>query len=96
MLGSHPRAPLHRTINSLNRILDQLLRVNVGVGFKRARLQYVYSILRGKDLETGQFSDDRRVAQFDDVVATQSFAICLQCGARVAGRSGTVFHRQSG
>ena len=31
---------------------DQLLRVSVGLGFKRARLQYVYSILRGKDLET--------------------------------------------
>src|ERR1700724_1154725 len=29
---------------------DQLLRVAVGLGFKRARLQYVYSILRGKDL----------------------------------------------
>ncbi len=31
---------------------DQLLRASVGLGFKRARLQYVYSILRGKDLET--------------------------------------------
>ena len=29
---------------------DQLLRVGVGVAFKRARLKYVYSILRGKDL----------------------------------------------
>ena len=29
---------------------DQLLRVCVGLGFRRARLQYVYSILRGKDL----------------------------------------------
>jgi hypothetical protein len=44
---------------------DQLLRVAVSVAFKRARLKYVYSILRGKDLETGQFSDERRVAQFD-------------------------------
>jgi uncharacterized protein with ParB-like and HNH nuclease domain len=35
---------------------DQLLRVCVGLGFRRARLQYVYSILRGKDLETEQFS----------------------------------------
>ncbi len=34
---------------------DQLLRVSVGVGFRRARLQHVYSILRGKDLETGEF-----------------------------------------
>ena len=37
---------------------DQMLRVCVGLGFKRARLQHVYSILRGKDLETGEFSDD--------------------------------------
>jgi uncharacterized protein with ParB-like and HNH nuclease domain len=39
---------------------DQLLRVNVGLGFRRARLRNVYSILRGKDLETEQFSDERR------------------------------------
>ena len=31
---------------------DQLLRVSVGLGFRRARLRQVYSILRGKDLET--------------------------------------------
>ncbi len=43
---------------------DQLLRVSVGVAFKRARLQHVYSLLRGKDLETGDFSDQRREAQF--------------------------------
>ena len=35
---------------------DQLLRVSVGLGFKRGRLQHVYSILRGKDLESGAFS----------------------------------------
>ncbi len=44
---------------------DQLLRVAVGIAFKRARLKYVYSILRGKDLETGQFSEERRIAQFE-------------------------------
>ena len=44
---------------------DQLLRANVGLGFKRARLKYVYSILRGKDLETEEFSDERREEQFD-------------------------------
>lgn len=43
---------------------DQLLRVSIALGFKRARLQYVYSILRGKDLETGEFSDERRENQF--------------------------------
>jgi len=43
---------------------DQLLRTSVAVGFRRARLEHVYSILRGKDLETGQFSDERREEQF--------------------------------
>ncbi len=44
---------------------DQLLRVDVGVAFKRARLKYVYSLLRGKDLETGVFGQERRVEQFE-------------------------------
>ena len=35
---------------------DQLLRVAVGLAFRRARLQHVYTLLRGKDLETGQSS----------------------------------------
>lgn len=43
---------------------DEILRVSVGVGFRRARMQYVYSILRGKDLETEQFSEERRDKQF--------------------------------
>ncbi len=43
---------------------DELLRAVIGLGFKRARLQYAYSILRGKDLETGEFSKERRDAQF--------------------------------
>lgn len=43
---------------------DQMLRVSVGLAFRRARLQYVYSILRGKDLDTGEFSIGRREEQF--------------------------------
>ena len=43
---------------------DHLLRVSVAVGFRRARLQYVYSLLRGKDLETGEFSEQHRIDQF--------------------------------
>ncbi len=42
----------------------QMLRVAVVFGFKRARLKSVYQILRGKDLETEEFSDERRDAQF--------------------------------
>jgi hypothetical protein len=57
---------------------DQLLRVGVGVAFKRARLKYVYSILRGKDLETEKFSDDRRVQQFELLKNAQQRTLDLQ------------------
>ena len=57
---------------------DQLLRVAVGLGFKRARLQHVYSLLRGKDLDTGQFSDERRVAQFAVLKNSQEIVLNLQ------------------
>ncbi len=50
---------------------SQLLRVTVGVAFKRARLRHVYSILRGKDLETGRFSEARRATQFDKLQRVQ-------------------------
>ena len=62
------RTPTSGTTSPFNRFLepmpDQLLRVAVGLAFKRARLQHVYSILRGKDLETDQFSEERRGEQF--------------------------------
>lgn len=57
---------------------DQLLRVCVGLGFKRARLQYVYSILRGKDLDTEQFSEERRVKQFEVLKQAQERVLNLQ------------------
>ncbi len=57
---------------------DQLLRVCVGYGFRRARLQYVYSILRGKDLETGQYSDELREKQFEILKASQEEVLNLQ------------------
>jgi hypothetical protein len=51
---------------------DQMLRVGVGLAFRRARLQYVYSILRGKDLDTGEFSIERRTLQFGRLQEAQS------------------------
>ena len=42
----------------------QLLRVSVAVAFRRAVLRLAYSLLRGKDLETGLIDPDRRTAQF--------------------------------
>ncbi len=57
---------------------NQLLRVSVGVGFKRGRLKSVYSILRGKDLETESFSTERRDAQFAVLKQAQQRALNLQ------------------
>ena len=57
---------------------DQLLRVSIGLGFRRARLRHVYSILRGKDLETEEFSDERREQQFAILRDAQGYALNLQ------------------
>ena len=43
---------------------DELLITALGLAFRRGRLQPIYAILRGKDLETGRYDDDRREAQF--------------------------------
>jgi len=56
---------------------DQILRVSIGLAFRRARLQYVYSILRGKDLETGEFSIERREKQFEKLKSSQSKVLNL-------------------
>jgi hypothetical protein len=57
---------------------DQLLRVAVCLAFRRARLQYVYSILRGKDLATEKFSPERRDAQFEVLKQAQAKVLNLQ------------------
>lgn len=57
---------------------DQLLRVSVSLGFRRARLEYVYSLLRGKDLQTKQFSDEQREKQFAILKESQAYALDLQ------------------
>ncbi|MFC7443148.1 GmrSD restriction endonuclease domain-containing protein [Laceyella putida] len=56
----------------------QMLRVAVGLGFKRARLKNVYTILRGKDLETGEVSSLRRDQQFDVLKQAQQKVLNLQ------------------
>lgn len=42
----------------------QLLRVSVGLAFKRAVLSSAYSLLRGKDLDSGKVDPARREVQF--------------------------------
>jgi hypothetical protein len=56
---------------------DQLLRVAVAVAFRRAVLRHAYSILRGKDLETGAFSPQRREEQFDRLQQAQDHVVNL-------------------
>ena len=47
-----------------NHILEvdpsHLIRMAVGVGFRRARLRYAYMLLRGKNLKTGEVTQDVR------------------------------------
>ena len=73
---------------------DQLLRAGVGLAFRRGRLQHVYSILRGKDLETGLVSAERRTAQFnelrraqDDVLDLTNWHEFLKCLTHAGFRS---------
>jgi hypothetical protein len=72
VIGPSPRNPF------LDPGPDQLLRVGVAVAFRRARLQLVYSLLRGKDLETGQVSEGRRTEQFAVLEAAQDTVLDLQ------------------
>lgn len=54
---------------------DSLLRVGVGIAFRRGRLQHIYSLLRGKDLQTGQFSQQQREQQFERLKAAQAHVL---------------------
>ena len=76
---------------------DQMLRAAIGVGFKRGRLKYVYSLLRGKDLESGQYSETQRNAQFDKLKQAQADTLnilhwkdFLKCLLHAGYRSGKV------
>lgn len=60
--SAESRIPANNT--SYNTLLavepSHLIRMAVGVGFRRARLRYAYMLLRGKNLETGKFSAEER------------------------------------
>lgn len=51
---------------------DQLLRVAVGLGHRRARLKYAYELLRGKDLETKEVSQEIRDSNFEKLQRAQA------------------------
>jgi len=47
-----------------------LLRTMIAVALKRASLRRVYGVLRGRDAQTGEFSESARQAQFERLQAT--------------------------
>ncbi len=59
---ANSRIPLNGT--SYNQLIEvdpsHLIRVAVGIGFKRARLKYAYMLLRGKDLKTKEITEEVR------------------------------------
>lgn len=56
---------------------DQMLRVAIALGFKRGRMKSVYQILRGKDPETGEYSEQRRDQQFAILQDAQAHVLNL-------------------
>jgi hypothetical protein len=56
---------------------DQLLRATVGLSLKRARLESVYSALRGRDAKTGLDNPEKRTEQFALMQEGQKAALNL-------------------
>ncbi len=75
------RSPSNKGASPFNHFIepspDQLLRVAIGLGFRRARLKYAYLLLRGKDLETEEFSIEQRERQFEALKAAQANVLDL-------------------
>lgn len=56
---------------------DQMLRVSIAAAFRRARLKSTYQVLRGRDPETGERSDDLRQANFERLADAQARVLDL-------------------
>ena len=56
---------------------DQMLRVVAGLALGRGRLRYVYQVLRGKDLKTGEISAEIREKQFAALQEAQARTLSL-------------------
>lgn len=76
------RQPVKNQPGPFNYFIDpdpaDLLRVSVGYEFRRAKLKYAYSLLRGKNLETGILSKEQRDLQFDKLKNAQKHTLNLQ------------------
>ena len=81
---------------------DQLLRVSVALAFRRAVLRHAYSLLRGKDLETGEVSSEKRDEQFARLQKAQAQVLnltnwheFLQCLERAGFRGAKMISGQN-
>jgi hypothetical protein len=82
---------------------DQLLRVAVGLGFRRGQLRAVYSLLRGRDVDTEELSAARQEEQFDRLRAAQERVLeltnwheFLKVLVRAGYRSGSMITSETG
>jgi hypothetical protein len=55
----------------------QMLRATVAVAFRRAVLKHIYTLLRGRDLDTGKPSPELRDAQFARLAGAQEHVLDL-------------------
>lgn len=75
---------------------DGLLRVAVALAFNRAQMHYAYRLLRGKNLETGEFTEKNRDKQFNLLKQAQekvtniqywhNFLACIQRAGYVTNK----------
>ncbi len=82
---------------------DQLLRVVIAVGFRRARLSAVYAVLRGRDASNENSEAPSREEQFDRLKAGQAAALNIQywldflrCVSLAGYRSGKIISSEMG
>ena len=97
------KSPSSITASPYNHLIEpspaQILRVGIGLAFRRARLRHVYSILRGKDLATNEISEERREEQFaalkkaqDEVLDLTNWHDFIQCIRQAGYREGRMIN----
>jgi hypothetical protein len=73
--------PVEGQASSFNHFIrpapDQMLRATVGLGLKRARLENVYAVLRGRDAVTGKDDPVKRQEQFAMLANAQARSLNL-------------------
>lgn len=74
-----PRAASPNAANPfINPNAGQMLRTAIGVAFKRGKLTSAYSILRGRDPDSGDYSVEQRDSNFAQLQAAQEQVINMQ------------------